>query len=82
LAPELRKDKESIARTSSSEMGKAMKEARSEIEKCAIAMDYYADNGEICRNDEVVNTDARKIIIRFQPLGVIGSIMHWNFPYW
>jgi acyl-CoA reductase-like NAD-dependent aldehyde dehydrogenase len=39
-------------------------------------MDYYADNGEIFLNDEVVNTDARKIIIRFQPLGVIGSIMH------
>src|SRR5436190_2159649 len=33
-------------------------------------------------NDTVVNTDARKSIITFQPLGVIGSIMPWNFPYW
>jgi acyl-CoA reductase-like NAD-dependent aldehyde dehydrogenase len=32
--------------------------------------------------DEVVNTDARKSIIAFQPVGVIGSIMPWNFPYW
>jgi succinate-semialdehyde dehydrogenase/glutarate-semialdehyde dehydrogenase/succinyl-CoA reductase len=32
--------------------------------------------------DEVVNTDARKTVIKFQPIGVIGSIMPWNFPYW
>src|SRR3712207_9334634 len=31
---------------------------------------------------EIVNTDARKTVIRFQPIGVIGSIMPWNFPYW
>ena len=23
-----------------------------------------------------------KSIITFQPVGVIGSIMPWNFPYW
>jgi succinate-semialdehyde dehydrogenase/glutarate-semialdehyde dehydrogenase/succinyl-CoA reductase len=63
-------------------MGKAIKEARSEVEKCAWAMEYYADNGQILSTDEVVNTDARKTVIRFQPIGVIGSIMPWNFPYW
>ena len=31
---------------------------------------------------EIVNTDARKTVIKFQPIGVIGSIMPWNFPYW
>src|SRR5207237_250694 len=45
-------------------------------------MDYYADNGEILVNDETTNTDARKSFIAFQPLGVVGSIMPWNFPYW
>jgi acyl-CoA reductase-like NAD-dependent aldehyde dehydrogenase len=63
-------------------MGKAIKEARSEVEKCAWAMEYYADNGKIFLTDEVVNTDARKTVIKFQPIGVIGSIMPWNFPYW
>jgi succinate-semialdehyde dehydrogenase/glutarate-semialdehyde dehydrogenase/succinyl-CoA reductase len=63
-------------------MGKAIKESRSEVEKCAWAIEYFADNGKIFASDEVVNTDARKSIITFEPLGVIGSIMPWNFPYW
>jgi acyl-CoA reductase-like NAD-dependent aldehyde dehydrogenase len=82
FANQLRKDKENLAMRATNEMGKAIKEARSEVEKCAWAMEYYADNGQILSTDEVVNTDARKTVIRFQPIGVIGSIMPWNFPYW
>jgi acyl-CoA reductase-like NAD-dependent aldehyde dehydrogenase len=82
FAQELRKNKENLAKTATNEMGKAIKEARSEVEKCAWAIDYFADNGQILINDEVVNTDARKSVIKFQPIGVIGSIMPWNFPYW
>ena len=82
FAKELRKNKETLAKTATQEMGKAIKESRSEVEKCAWTAEYYADHGKIFANDEVVNTDARKSIITFQPLGVIGSIMPWNFPYW
>ena len=81
VAKELRKNKENLAKTATQEMGKAVKEARSEVEKCAWAIEYYADHGKIFATGEVVNTDARKSIITFQPLGVIGSIMPWNFPY-
>ena len=82
FANELRKNLENLARTATREMGKAIKESRSEVEKCAWAIEYFADNGKIFASDEVVNTDARKSIITFEPLGVIGSIMPWNFPYW
>src|SRR5919108_446881 len=41
-----------------------------------------ADNGRVFTTDEVINTDARKSFVAFEPLGVIGSIMPWNFPYW
>jgi acyl-CoA reductase-like NAD-dependent aldehyde dehydrogenase len=82
FAKELRKNKENLAKTATQEMGKAIKESRSEVEKCAWTVEYFADHGKIFANDEVVNTDARKSIITFQPLGVIGSIMPWNFPYW
>lgn len=81
-AEELRKNKKALALVATNEMGKPIKEAIAEIEKCAIAMEYYGDNGQVFMNDEVLNTDARKTLITFQPLGVIGSIMPWNFPYW
>ena len=82
FANELRKNMENLAKTATREMGKAIKESRSEVEKCAWAIEYFADNGKIFASDEVVNTDARKSIIAFEPIGVIGSIMPWNFPYW
>jgi acyl-CoA reductase-like NAD-dependent aldehyde dehydrogenase len=82
FANEFRKSKENLAKTATQEMGKAIKESRSEVEKCAWAIEYFADNGKIFVSDEVVNTDARKSIITFKPIGVIGSIMPWNFPYW
>jgi acyl-CoA reductase-like NAD-dependent aldehyde dehydrogenase len=82
FAKELRKNKEKLAKTATEEMGKAIKESRSEIEKCVWVIEYYADNGKIFSTAEVVNTDARKSTISFEPIGVIGSIMPWNFPYW
>jgi acyl-CoA reductase-like NAD-dependent aldehyde dehydrogenase len=82
FAKELRKNKEHLAKTATQEMGKAIREARSEVEKCAWTIEYYADHGKIFSTGEVVNTEARKSTITFQPLGVIGSIMPWNFPYW
>jgi len=81
-ADELRKNKKELALVATTEMGKPIKEAIGEIEKCATAMEYYGDNGQVFMNDEVLNTDARKTLITFQPLGVIASIMPWNFPYW
>jgi acyl-CoA reductase-like NAD-dependent aldehyde dehydrogenase len=82
FAQELRKSKEGLARAMTKEMGRPIKDARPEVEKCAWVMDYFADNGKVFITDEVVNTDARKSSVTFEPLGVVGSIMPWNFPYW
>jgi acyl-CoA reductase-like NAD-dependent aldehyde dehydrogenase len=82
FANELRKNKENLARTATNDMGKSIKESRAEIDKCAWTIEYFADNGGLFAKGEVVNTDARKSIVTFEPLGVIASIMPWNFPYW
>jgi succinate-semialdehyde dehydrogenase/glutarate-semialdehyde dehydrogenase/succinyl-CoA reductase len=82
FARELKRNKEKLAMTATNEMGKAIKESKSEVEKCVWAMKYFADNGDVFDTAEIVNTDARKSIIAFEPIGVIGSIMPWNFPYW
>ncbi|WP_367182888.1 NAD-dependent succinate-semialdehyde dehydrogenase [Nitrosopumilus sp.] len=82
LVEYLKKNKTQLAKVATSEMGKALKESIGEVEKCAWALEFYADNGDSFLSDEVLNTDARKSFLTFEPLGVIGSIMPWNFPYW
>ena len=82
VSKQLRKSKENLSRTATNEMGKAIKEARAEVDKCVWAIEYFADNGKNFIHDESFNTDARKSTIKFEALGVIGSIMPWNFPYW
>lgn len=82
LVEYLKKNKKRLAQTATSEMGKVLKESISEVEKCAWALEFYADHGDSFLSDEVLNTDARKSFLTFEPLGVIGSIMPWNFPFW
>ncbi|MYB30201.1 MAG: NAD-dependent succinate-semialdehyde dehydrogenase [Cenarchaeum sp. SB0663_bin_5] len=82
LAEYLTKHKYELAKVATAEMGKTMKESVGEVEKCAKTMIYYADHGDSFLADEVLNTDARKSFLAFEPLGVVGSIMPWNFPYW
>jgi aldehyde dehydrogenase len=82
LAQYLRRNKTQLAKVITDEMGKVLKESISEVDKCALALEFYADYGSSFVSEEVLNTDARKSFIRFEPLGVVASIMPWNFPYW
>ena len=82
LVEYLKKNKLELAKVATTEMGKTLKESIGEVEKCAWALEFYADHGDSFLSDEVLNTDARKSFLTFEPLGVIGSIMPWNFPYW
>ncbi|MBI4154971.1 NAD-dependent succinate-semialdehyde dehydrogenase [Candidatus Woesearchaeota archaeon] len=82
IANVLRKRKYKFGEIITREMGKPIKESIPEVEKCAWVCDYYAENGEKFLNDEIVKTENKKSFVTFQPLGVIGCIMPWNFPLW
>lgn len=64
------------------EMGKPISQSKAEVEKCAWVCDYYYENAERFLQDELVQTDASKSFVSYQPLGVILAIMPWNFPFW
>lgn len=64
------------------EMGKPLREARAEVEKCAWACDYYAQHAEDFLRAEPVESDAGKSYVAYYPLGVVLAIMPWNFPFW
>ena len=82
LVQYLKNHKTELAKVATLEMGKVLKESIGEVEKCAWALEFYADHADSFLHEEVLNTDARKSLLTFEPLGVIGSIMPWNFPYW
>jgi acyl-CoA reductase-like NAD-dependent aldehyde dehydrogenase len=82
LAVTLRKRKARYAKLITIEMGKPIRQSLSEIEKCAWTAEVYADNAERWLADEPAKTEARKSFVTFEPLGVILSVMPWNFPFW
>jgi len=78
----LRNRKDEFARLMTVEMGKLLKESMAEVEKCAWVCDFYADQAEKMLADELVDTDAHRSLVTFQPIGVILAVMPWNFPFW
>ena len=81
-AKTLRARKEKLGRLVTLEMGKTIRESVSEVIKCAWALEYYAENGAKFLGPETAKTDATDSYVAFEPLGVIASIMPWNFPLW
>ncbi|MXV52148.1 aldehyde dehydrogenase family protein [Pedobacter sp. HMF7647] len=78
----LYKQRDELAKLMALEMGKPLKAGIAEIEKCAVACDYYAQHSEEFLKDEFIKTDASKSFATFEPLGVVLAIMPWNFPFW
>jgi acyl-CoA reductase-like NAD-dependent aldehyde dehydrogenase len=82
LAEALRKNKATLAKVITTEMGKVYLEAEAEIEKCAHEADWYAEHGPRMMADEPAPTGPVNAYVSYLPLGPILAIMPWNFPIW
>ena len=78
----LEQEKEKWARIMTLEMGKLLGAAIAEVEKCASACRFYAENAERFLEDEPAQTSAARSFVRYQPLGPVLAVMPWNFPFW
>jgi succinate-semialdehyde dehydrogenase / glutarate-semialdehyde dehydrogenase len=78
----LEQEKQKLAHTITLEMGKLLRAAMEEVEKCARACRFYAENAERFLEDEPAQTNAARSFVRYQPLGPVLAIMPWNFPFW
>lgn len=81
-AARLRENAVDYARTISMEMGKPIRQAMAEVEKCAWVCEYYAGHAADYLKEEVIDTDADRSLVLFEPLGVVLAIMPWNYPFW
>jgi acyl-CoA reductase-like NAD-dependent aldehyde dehydrogenase len=82
IATQLRRNKASLARNITLEMGKPLTEAEAEVEKSAWNCDHVAEHGPAWLADETVATQARSSYVAYLPLGVVLSVLPWNFPVW
>lgn len=78
----LRERRDEFAELITLEMGKLAGEARAEIKKCAAACDYYAEHAAGFLADELIESDASRSLVAYQPLGTVLAVMPWNFPFW
>jgi succinate-semialdehyde dehydrogenase/glutarate-semialdehyde dehydrogenase len=81
-AQQLRAQHDRYAALITLEMGKPIREARAEVEKCATGCEYYAQHAERFLADAIIATDAGKSHVAYQPLDTLLAIMPWNFPFW
>jgi succinate-semialdehyde dehydrogenase / glutarate-semialdehyde dehydrogenase len=78
-------DRDEIARTMVTEMGKTYAAAQAEATKCAAACRFYAEHAEAFLADEPADPEAvqaSRAYVRYQPLGPVLAVMPWNFPLW
>ena len=82
IAEAFEDDKDRLARIATEEMGKTLKSAVGEVEKCASAFRYYAKHGARLLAPTEVETPMGHTTARWLPMGVVLAVMPWNFPYW
>ena len=82
LAAKIRQHVEPLARVITEEQGKTLGLARVEVEFTADYLDYMAEwgrriEGEIIESDR----EGETIFLFRRPIGVVGGILPWNFPF-
>jgi succinate-semialdehyde dehydrogenase / glutarate-semialdehyde dehydrogenase len=75
-------EKENLAKLITLEVGVPIKQAVGQIDKCIAGINHYSLEMANILKPEVVDIPGQKSEVRLAPLGLIFSIMPWNFPFW
>lgn len=82
IADQFEANKRHLAETATREMGKTLKSAVAEVEKCVAGFRYYAEHGPAFLQPSEVAKAGGKAVARWLPMGPVLAVMPWNFPYW
>ena len=82
VAELLRAGRPRLARMMTEEMGKTLKSAGAEVEKCASCCEHYAQHTGHYLQDRPLHIDGVRAYVHHLPLGALLAVMPWNFPFW
>jgi succinate-semialdehyde dehydrogenase / glutarate-semialdehyde dehydrogenase len=82
VARTLRSRRGELALMVTTEMGKPLREAAAEVDKCAATCDFFAENAARFLAPEPVPTHALDSWVSYEPIGTVLAVMPWNFPLW
>lgn len=82
IAEQFEANKRRLAEIATREMGKTLKSAIAEVEKCAAGFRHYAQEGPAMLATRTFQTSVGPAAARWLPIGPVLAVMPWNFPYW
>jgi acyl-CoA reductase-like NAD-dependent aldehyde dehydrogenase len=69
-----------LSRQISEEMGKPIREARSEVRNVGRRLEAFGERARIALADEISREGGIEVRVRQAPLGVVAVIAPWNYP--
>ncbi len=76
----IRERAEGIAVLLTTEQGKPLAEARTEVLSCAAQFDYFAEEAKRSYGRVLVRPTGQRALVLKQPVGPVAAFSPWNFP--
>jgi succinate-semialdehyde dehydrogenase / glutarate-semialdehyde dehydrogenase len=76
----IRERAEAIAVLLTTEQGKPLAEARTEVLSCAAQFDYFAEEAKRSYGRVLVRPTGQRALVLKQPIGPVAAFSPWNFP--
>ena len=80
VADLIRERAEDIAVLLTTEQGKPLAEARTEVASCAATFDYFAEEAKRSYGRVLVRPTGQRSLVLKQPVGPVAAFSPWNFP--
>ena len=80
LADLIRRDGEKLAHMESEDVGKPLSQARADAAAFARYFEYYGAAADKVHGDTIPYQDGYTVLTTWEPIGVTGHIVPWNYP--
>ncbi|WBV41965.1 aldehyde dehydrogenase family protein [Pseudoroseomonas cervicalis] len=80
LAALILRDAEALAQAESRDVGKPIRQARADATACARYFEFYGASADKMHGDTIPYADGMTVLTVWEPHGVTGHIVPWNYP--